>query len=330
MTFFLLMWLLSLMNKYQLDGIAEYFKKPLKEAFTHASNKQNKDKDKDKNKEKEKEKEKEKNKEKPEKIDQIQHKLDEAQKKLDQKMQDIKAASSKSLQTVGIDTSGKMAGKNIFTKQEDLFSQMFNSQIIDIASLQKTAKQNIDNANLEFNGKTADKVTSSTAQFEKQFEVMKKELEKKLEVDPVMRQFKNQLNFTVTADGLRIELRDLKDKPMFSLGKTDFQSYAKTIISWLSNQLNTYPDKRVVIIGHTDAIQYQGDEYSNWELSADRANSTRRELIHAGMQKERILRIIGVGDTDLLDSNNGANPSNRRIEILILTDDAMNKIVRSQ
>src|SRR5437899_4795769 len=58
MTFFLLMWLLTLMNKYQLDGVAEYFKKPLKEAFTHASNKQNKDKDREKNKDKEKEKEK--------------------------------------------------------------------------------------------------------------------------------------------------------------------------------------------------------------------------------------------------------------------------------
>lgn len=155
-----------------------------------------------------------------------------------------------------------------------------------------------------------------------QLKQMKIDLENKLKSDPQISQYKNQLNFVVTSDGLKIELNELKDKPMFSEGKVDFQKYAANILSWLSAQINTYPNQ-VIIIGHTDAVPYANeDTYSNWELSADRANATRRILIKSGMKQEKILRVIGGAATDLLDKQQGNNPSNRRIEIIILTNEA--------
>lgn len=140
-----------------------------------------------------------------------------------------------------------------------------------------------------------------------------------------MQQFKNQLNFIVTADGLKIQLHDLENKPMFSTGKADFKSYAHIILPWLSLEINKYPNQ-VEIIGHTDGAQYQGTAYTNWELSADRANATRRVLISNGMDSNKIIRVIGEGDHLLLDKQNPLNPRNRRIEILILSNDAMKKV----
>ncbi|MEO8400446.1 MAG: flagellar motor protein MotB [Gammaproteobacteria bacterium] len=267
MAFFLLMWLLSLANKYQLDGLAEYFKKPLKEAFTHSSNAKNKDKDKDKNKEKEK----------------GEHKGQGKETALDKP---IKPEEKK---------------HNEMLKQDALVKKPNDPTELAEQKKQEELKKMND------------------------MQAMKKELEKNLQSDPKISQFKNQLNFVVTADGLRIELHDLKDKPMFSTGKTDFQKYSSEIVTWLSHQLNAYPN-RLLIIGHTDAAQYQGDDYSNWELSVDRANATRRELIKTGMGRNKILRIVGVGDTDLLNKNDGLDPKNRRIEIIVLTDDAMKKM----
>jgi chemotaxis protein MotB len=248
MAFFLLMWLLGLMNKYQLEGVAEYFKKPLKEAFTHESNQRGMGKNKDKEKFTEKYTEKEKEK--------------------------------------------------AFVKADNPNDKMTDKQM-----------------------------SGQTAVPFKSIQEIKRDLETKLEKDPEMRQYKNQLNFQVTADGLKIELKDLENKPMFTKGRTDFEAYAKNIISWLSQQVNQYPN-RVVIIGHTDALPYaETMHYSNWELSADRANATRRALIQAGLQKDKIIRVIGVSDTELLDKQHGINPSNRRIEIIIMTDDAMKKLI---
>ena len=294
MTFFLLMWLLSLVNKYKLDGVAEYFKKPLKDAFTHQSDKQNKDKDKEKNKEKEKEKqkEKEKEKEKSKMLNGIPQNKDAPQS-----AQQAQADSDKTQQIIGIQGNSKMA------KSEKVFSKPSQNFITKIGP--------------------KDAEGEST---QKQLNQIKMQLVTNLEKDPIMRQYKNQLNFIVTADGLKIELHDLENKPMFSVGKSDFKDYAKSILGWLSKQLNEFPSNRVVIIGHTDTLQYSSENYSNWELSADRANATRRELLKSGMKKDRIMRIIGVGDTELVDKKNGLNPTNRRIEILVISDDAMKKM----
>ena len=232
MAFFLLMWLLSLLNKYQLQGISNYFKKPLSEVFTHQEN--------------------------------TSHK-------------------ASTLPTVTGEKSPKVIDQ--LHPEEPKPSMIVKGQ------------------------------------------ALKEQLESKLNDDPVMREYKNQLNFIVTADGLKIELRDLENKSMFTQGKTDFQEHAKKIISWLSDQLNHMPND-VVIIGHTDSNPYVGTpNYSNWELSADRANATRRALINSGMDKNKIIRVIGVADTELLNKSDSYDATNRRIEIIVLTDEAKKKLL---
>lgn len=272
MAFFLLMWLLSLLNKYQLEGIAQYFKKPLKEAFTKQDNIAKT------------------NAMKPDKLGPTTYKESGSKEKTENAVDKNLGKQDKSQPDQGM----------VNDKKKDTISQP------------------------EMRKKTSDVVDESkTIEQQQQIQQMKIDLENKLKSDPQISQFKNQLNFIVTSDGLKIVLNELQNKPMFSEGKTDFEKYAKNIITWLSNQINVYPNQ-VVIIGHTDTVPYpQGSaNYSNWELSADRANSARRLLIQGGMDQKKILRIIGGADADLLDKQKGDNPSNRRIEIIILTDQA--------
>jgi len=159
-------------------------------------------------------------------------------------------------------------------------------------------------------------------------EQMKKDLVKQLKENPKVSQYENILNFVVTAEGLKIELKELENKAMFSTGKADFADYAQDILDWLGPALNKYPS-RVMIIGHTDGAQYNGvPNYSNWELSTDRANATRRALIDHGMLPEKIVRISGMADTDKLETAvDNMDPKNRRIVIIILNDDAYKKIM---
>lgn len=350
MTFFLLMWLLTLVNKYQLDGIAEYFKKPLKEAFTHQSNKKNKADNREKYKEKEKEKfrEKEKNKEKPDKV--VQPTLNAKEQVTPQnfqqsitppKMERLQRISEKtpnsqvqSNQAMEVDKdkapiaqgTEKAPSKEAKTDKEKTLEQIKETRAAEQKELnEKDIKEakTIEQKELD---KELEKLTLEQKKQLLQLVNLKKNLQEDLAKDPAMQQFKNQLNFVVTADGLKIELRDLENHPMFSTGKADFQNYAKNVVGWLAQKLNTYPN-HVMIIGHTDSAQYApGAHYSNWELSADRANATRRELVEQGMDENKIVRVVGVGDTEPLDKTNGLAPKNRRIEIIVLTNEANRRL----
>lgn len=265
MAFFLLMWLLSMMNKYQLQGISDYFKTPLKEIFNK---------------------------------------------------QDNVAPKTKVNKP---DSRGPDAYKETGFKEKTLNPPQ---------STQGQPQNPVKNGSAFQYKNEADAAKEAAKQTQqlKQLEAVKADLEKKIEGDPQISQFKNQLNFVITADGLKIIINDLKDKPMFSLGKTDFQKYADTILGWLSTQINAYPNK-VMIIGHTDNLQYPPSAtYSNWELSADRANATRRSLIKNGVATDKILRIVGGADTNQIENRNASDPANRRIEIIMLTDQAAKHI----
>lgn len=283
MAFFLLMWLLSLLNKYQLEGIAKYFQKPLKEVFS---------------------------------------KQDMIAKK--EKMRpDMLGPTTEN------NTGAKENTRNVVDKNVGIQEKPQNAQgKVDQNQDDKTNKLKTKNDDTKdvLKNKEQQKQQLKQANTMEQLQEMKAELEAKLKNDPAVSQFQNQLNFVVTSDGLKIVLKDLENKPMFSEGKTDFQKYAVNMLNWLSQQINTYSN-RLVIIGHTDSTPYANDDYySNWELSTDRANSTRRILIKSGMSKDKILRVMGGADTDLLDKKNGGNPANRRIEIIVLTDKAAKHI----
>jgi chemotaxis protein MotB len=121
-------------------------------------------------------------------------------------------------------------------------------------------------------------------------------------------------------EGLRIELLENSDGVFFGLGSSEPSPAGKSLLALLGKELSTVPNM-IVIEGHTDARQYEGDRaYSNWELSTDRANAARRTLMAGGMLPEQILQVRGHADRDLRDYDDPYSPSNRRVTITVLTD----------
>ena len=156
-----------------------------------------------------------------------------------------------------------------------------------------------------------------------QFKKLKKRIEQVIEANPSLTNFKKQLLLDITTDGLRIQIVDEKNRPMFSIGKAELQSYTKDILHEIGKMLNEVPN-RVSLSGHTDATPYPSGEksYSNWELSADRANASRRELIAGGMDSDKILRVVGLSSAVLFDKEDPFSPSNRRISIIVMNEKA--------
>jgi chemotaxis protein MotB len=123
--------------------------------------------------------------------------------------------------------------------------------------------------------------------------VLKQEIEDVIDKNQTLAQFRNQLLIDITTEGLRIQMVDDKNRPMFAIGSTNLQPYTKEILREIGKVLNEV-ENRITISGHTDASPYSGGErgYSNWELAADRANTARRELLSGGMEEHRIARVI--------------------------------------
>lgn len=148
---------------------------------------------------------------------------------------------------------------------------------------------------------------------------LKSRLEKAIEANPTLRQFKKQLLLDITDEGLRIQIVDEKNRPMFASGSAELQPYTRDILHEIGRTLNEVSNK-VSLSGHTDATPYPSGEkgYSNWELSADRANGSRRELIAGGMEEGKILRVVGLSSAVLFDKAAPFNPVNRRISIIVM------------
>ena len=153
----------------------------------------------------------------------------------------------------------------------------------------------------------------------KKMQKMKEKLEQLIEVNPKLTPFKNQLLIDVTSEGLRVQIVDEKNRPMFESSKAELSPTAKTILLELAKTLNDLPN-RISLSGHTDAKPFANgsQDYTNWELSSERANEARRVLIDGGMLEDRLLRVIGLSSSVLLDAQDPLNPINRRISIILL------------
>ncbi len=140
-----------------------------------------------------------------------------------------------------------------------------------------------------------------------------------IEANPVLRQFKQQIRIDSTLTGLRIEIVDTQKRPMFATASDDVEPYMRDILRAIGQTLNDVPN-RIVVQGHTDAVPYAGGGagYSNWELSADRANASRRELISGGMDENKVMRVLGLASTQNLNKVDPLDPENRRISIIVL------------
>ena len=148
---------------------------------------------------------------------------------------------------------------------------------------------------------------------------LKQDIEKLIENNSILRQFKNQMLIEVTPEGLRIQIIDEKNRPMFDTSSAELKPYSKVILREIGRALNAVPNK-VSFSGHTDAAQFGGGEkgFSNWELSANRANASRREMIAGGMDENKVLRVVGLSSTVLFDKNDPLSSANRRINIVVL------------
>ncbi len=239
MAFFLLMWLLGSTTKAQREGIAEYFKAPLKISMTGGSG---------------------------------------------------AGDASSVIKGGGTDLSRKQG------------------QVEKTDTPQKKKTINLEAARAE-----------QERLERQQLESLKEKLERMIENHAFLKQFKKQLLIDITTEGLRIQIVDEKNRPMFNVGSAVMQPYAREILAEIAKVLNDVPNA-ISLSGHTDATPYSGGErgYSNWELSADRANASRRELVAGGIAEGKILRVVGLASAVPFDKDDPYNPINRRISIIVM------------
>jgi chemotaxis protein MotB len=159
---------------------------------------------------------------------------------------------------------------------------------------------------------------------------LKSRMESAILGSTTLSEFRKQIRVQITPDGLRIQIVDDFNRPMFDLGGATVKSYMREILREIGKILNDV-DAKIALTGHTDATPYAGGQraYSNWELSADRANASRRELIAGGMDPQKIARVVGLGDSNLLDKDDPLNPLNRRISIIVLNKIAEERLERA-
>lgn len=152
-------------------------------------------------------------------------------------------------------------------------------------------------------------------------------MDDKIRENSKLGQYKDQIKLDMVAEGLRIQIVDEQNRPMFKSGSSELESYAHGILQEMAQLLNEVPNA-VSLAGHTDGTQFAGGAagFTNWELSSERANSSRRELILGGLQPDKVLRVNGFGDVIPLDKDNVYNPVNRRISIVVLNKDAESDI----
>jgi chemotaxis protein MotB len=153
---------------------------------------------------------------------------------------------------------------------------------------------------------------------EKRFEQAKKALEDAVKDSPALQALAKNLVIDETPEGLRIQLVDQDKTPMFPLGSADMLDQAKQLMKLVAQAIGKLPNK-ISITGHTDSTQYAlGAKYTNWELSADRANATRREFLNDGVPSDRLSRVSGMADQDPINTTDPSDPQNRRISIVLL------------
>ncbi len=162
-------------------------------------------------------------------------------------------------------------------------------------------------------------------------ELLKADIEKMIEQSPQLAQFKKQLLLDITSEGLRIQIVDEQNRPMFDSGGDVVKPYTRDLLRQIGQALNGVSN-RISLAGHTDAAPFVGgvQGFSNWELSANRANASRRELVAGGMEAHKVLRVVGLGSTLLFDKNDPLNPVNRRISIVVLNQQTEKAILNEE
>lgn len=159
---------------------------------------------------------------------------------------------------------------------------------------------------------------------------LKAKVEEVIANDDRLSKFKTQIRLDLTAEGLRIQIVDDQNRPMFDSGSAEVNVYMRDILRAIGHVLEDVPN-RLTIEGHTDAKAFSAGErgYSNWELSADRANASRRELIAGGLSGTKVLRVQGLSASVPYEKDNPDSPMNRRISIIVMNREAEDRFFSS-
>ena len=141
--------------------------------------------------------------------------------------------------------------------------------------------------------------------------------------------YASQIKLDMTRDGLRIQIVDAMARPMFDSGSALVKPGLRELLRVIGGVLTEVPN-RLTVEGHTDALPFAGGDrgYSTWELSADRANASRRELVAGGLTEQRVLRVIGLASSQPFDHQNPNEPQSRRIAIIVMNRDAEERFYR--
>ena len=153
-------------------------------------------------------------------------------------------------------------------------------------------------------------------------EELRKVLTKAVAASQAMAPFKDQLLIDITPEGLRIQIIDAHNRPMFDLGSPELKPYTRALLVELARYLDDVPN-RVAITGHTDTTPYRAqDGYSNWELSSERASAARRALVAGGLTESQLARVVGLAASVPFNRQDPADPKNRRISLVVLSAEA--------
>ena len=158
---------------------------------------------------------------------------------------------------------------------------------------------------------------------------LSEQVESELKNSAKLAQFASQIKLDMTRDGLRIQIVDELSRPMFDSGSVVVKPYMRELLRAIGGVLIEVPN-RLTLEGHTDAQPFSAGDagYSNWELSADRANASRRELVAGGLTEERVLRVQGLASSQPFNRKEPADPQNRRISIIVMNRDAEDRFYR--
>lgn len=161
----------------------------------------------------------------------------------------------------------------------------------------------------------------------RQLEALMEDLKEAISRSQALEPFKDQLLLDITPEGLRIQIVDQQNRPMFDMGSSALKPYTRDILGELSRFINQVPN-HISITGHTDTTAYnRADGYSNWELSSERANAARRALVAGGMAEDKVSRVVGLGSSVLFDKQDPHDPINRRISIVVMTRAAEDAVI---
>lgn len=173
----------------------------------------------------------------------------------------------------------------------------------------------------------ADQVVALADMIERErLDKLKSNLEEEVETNPTFKTYKDQIYIDIVPDGLRIQVLDKENRAMFDSGGQEPKAHTRAMFVALARLISKVPNK-VSITGHTDALPFvDRDDYSNWELSSDRANAARRALQSGGLPPSAVAKVEGFGASVLYDRENPNNPINRRIDIIVLKQSALDEL----